>query len=202
MMRRLVLTVTGAALAFSAMGTGAAEALKVPVNASGTAHCAVVSAKATLRPGLVIGGTATAVAFTLRASLACSGTSGVVSGKLTASGTTTTNDCTSQDSPPTFATAIIKWKAPGARIISSTITASNGLATISADDLLIQVPSPGPNPPPGTTSISGSFAGEHAMTSLVTDQSGTDFIAACGTKKGIKILTFSGVHGPSTLDIA
>jgi hypothetical protein len=201
MMRKLALTITGAALAFSTLGTGAAHAMTVPVDASGTAHC-TVAGTATLRPGLVIGGTATTVSFLLHAQLTCSGASGVVRGKLVANGTTSTNDCLSEDSPPTFGTVTVKWSKPRAKLNPSTITATNGLATISASDLLIQVPSPGPTPPAGTTSITGSFAGEHAVASLVTDQSGTDFISGCAIKKGVKKLTFSGINGPSTLDIA
>ena len=200
MIRRLALSTAAAMLALWAVGGGAAQAMKIPVNASGTAHCSVAG-KATLTPSLVIGGTAASVAFRLKGNLVCTGTSGVVRGKLAASGTTSTNDCTSEDSPPTLATVTVKWNAPGVKLNPSVITASNGLATISADDVLIQVPSPGPNPPAGTTSISGSFAGEHAVASLVTDQSGTDFITACGSKKGVKVMTFSGVHGPSTFDI-
>jgi hypothetical protein len=201
MLRKILIMASAATLLTAGLATSTAQAATPKVNAAGTASCTLFGGKAKIKPGLMSGGTATSVAFSFKAKLSCSGSSGVTSGKLKASGTATSNDCNSLANtglPQTVST--IKWKGTG-KYNPTTIVASNGSAQVGAA-ITIHVPSTGPNPPAGTTTISGSFAGEHAASTLVTDQTTLAFATACGSKKGLKGFTFNGTNGASTLDIS
>ncbi|MGZ4688109.1 MAG: hypothetical protein ACXVKA_05595 [Acidimicrobiia bacterium] len=193
--------ISAVTLVLGGLGAASASAATPKVNASGTANCTLSNGKAKIHPALMNGGTATSVAFKFKASLSCSGSSGVTSGKIKATGTATSNDCAALANnglPQT--TSTVKWKGVG-KYNPSTIVASNGNAEVGAA-ITIHVPSTGSNPPPGTTTITGSFAGEHAISTLVTDQTTVAFADACGSKKGLKGFTFNGVNGPSTLKIS
>jgi hypothetical protein len=201
MLRRIVLVSSLVTLLVAGLGTATAQAAKPKVNASGTASCTLSNGKAKVKPALVNGGTATSVAFSFKATLSCSGSSGVTSGKIKATGTSNSNDCgalANTGLPQT--TSVVKWKG-AAKYNPTTIVASNGNAVVGTA-ITIHVPSTGSNPPPGTTTITGSFAGEHAASTLVTDQTTLAFASACGSKKGLKGFTFNGTNGPSTLHIS
>lgn len=45
------------------------------------------------------------------------------------------------------------------------------------------------------------FVAKHAVLSLATDQSAAEVALGCGATKGLAALTFTGVNGPSTLEI-
>ncbi|MBY0278000.1 Ig domain-containing protein [Candidatus Binatia bacterium] len=53
----------------------------------------------------------------------------------------------------------------------------------------------------GVKSVVPDFATKHAVLSLATDQSAAEIALGCGGKKGLAALTFTGVNGPSTLEI-
>lgn len=192
---------TAATLVLVGLSVSTASAATPKVDAHGTANCTIWSGKATFKPGLVAGGIASSVAVKFKAKLVCTGTSGVASGSLKASGTASSNDCAAQSDPPVLASGTIKWKG-AVKYNPSAISASNASASIDANNVEIDVPSPGPNPPAGTTVIMGSFSGQHAVATLLTDQTGTAFAATCASKKGVKSVTFTGVTGPSTFKIS
>lgn len=201
MIRKMVLVSSLVALLVAGLGATTAQAANPPVNATGTTNCTLSHGKAKVKPALMNGGTATSVAFSFKANLTCSGSSGVTSGKLKASGTSNSNDCAALANtglPQT--TSTIKWKG-AAKYNPTTIVASNGNAVVGAA-ITIHVPSTGSNPPPGTTTLTGSFAGEHAASTLVTDQTTLAFASSCGSKKGLKGFTFNGTNGASTLHIS
>lgn len=53
----------------------------------------------------------------------------------------------------------------------------------------------------GAKSKVPDFATKHAVLSLATDQSAAEIALGCGAKKGLAQLSFTGVNGPSTLEI-
>ncbi len=169
------------------------------VNASGTLACSVSKGKVVVAPGLRFGGTATSATFTFSGKLACTGSSGVKGGTFTATGTSASNDCgiLSGQGIPTM-TMTATWKG---KFNPSTIVFSDGNFSIGSA-ITIKLPSTGPNPPVGTTSVSGSFAFEPVSASFLADQTITAFAAACNDQvNGLTGFTATGVNGPSTLDI-
>ncbi len=153
----------------------------------------------TVAPGLMFGGTAKSATFTFTAKLACSGTSGVKGGDLTATGTADSNDCIALAGQgiPTI-TATIDWKG---KFSPSTVVFSDGNFSI-ASAVSIKLPSTGPSPPVGTSTVTGSFADEPVAAIFNADQSVASFEAGCNNKtQGLTGFTFTGVNGPSTLTI-
>jgi hypothetical protein len=203
MLRRFAVVATAASIAFGgfAVAAGAAGAAPVVVNAHGSANCSA-SGKAKISPALT-----NAVLIrttTVKVTLTCTGTSGVTGGKATIATTSATaqNGCTGLASGLGTFTGTIKWKG-AAKYNPSTVAFSNGEAVIGTN-IGFRLPSDGPTPAAGTSSFTGSFQGEHAISNVVLDIGFSDYLAACpGPKnKGIKKLSFTGVRGPSTFNIA
>jgi hypothetical protein len=193
-----------------AAGSGPASALAAAgraaraggvVAASGTLGCTMSKGAMAMSPGLYFGGTATSVTFSFTAKLDCAtGTSGVKGGTITASGTGASNDCGALAGTgiPTL-TGTIRWKG---KFDPTAIVVSNGNFAISGSVVSIILPSTGPTPPAGTTSMTGSFADETATMSLVADQSVSEFAAGCyNTTKGLTGFTFTGTNGASTFTV-
>jgi hypothetical protein len=170
------------------------------VNASGTLDCTMSKGTLVVAPGLMFTGTAPSATFTFTAKLACTGSSGVKGGTLTASGTSASNNCgTLANAGIPRMTATIDWKG---RFNPSSIVFSNGNFSI-ASSVGIHLPSTGPNPPVGSTTVGGSFAFEPVAASFIADQSVAEFAAGCNNSTtGLTGFTFTGVNGASTLAIA
>jgi len=171
------------------------------VAGTGTASCTLSKGAMSMSPGLRFGGTATSVSFSYTAKLTCtSGSSGVKGGTITGSGTSTSNDCgvlAASGIPPM--TGTITWKG---KFAPSGIAFSNGNFVVNGTGISIQLPSTGPAPPAGSTTLTGSFADESASTNLVADQSISTFAAGCyNATTGLTGFTFTGVNGASTLSI-
>ena len=191
----------GSGRASAVAGTNTTTQARDAVAASGTIGCTMGKGAMKLSPGLYFGGTATSVTYSFTAKLTCTtGSSGVKGGTITASGTGTSNDCGVLASAgiPTL-TGRITWKG---KFAPSSIVVSNGNFDITGTVISIILPSSGPTPAAGTTTISGSFADEPATMTLVADQSLTTFGAGCyNTTKGLTGFTFTGVNGASTFTV-
>lgn len=208
---RLIFTAcSAAALALGAAPTGAAT-----LPPTGTLTC-TLSGSATLKPGLPLNspGTATKavktkIAFT--GTLSGCNNAGQVGGKLPidggtvkAKGTSVVNagealpSCIGLSTPPTTPTAIktsITFTAIGPTKPTkvSKATAALTLGTPSVG-MPISFTVSGP--------ISkGGFLGETADTTAVLDLDQIGLIVACTATGGLTTLSFTGVHGPSTLAI-
>jgi hypothetical protein len=95
-------------------------------------------------------------------------------------------------------TTTIDWKG---KFEPSTIVFSNGGFSIG-NKVGIDLPSAGPSPPAGSTTVTGSFAYEPAAANFIADQSITAFEQGCYSTTGLTGFTFNGSGGTSTLDIA
>jgi len=169
------------------------------VNASGTLGCTVSGGKLVVDPGLSFSGVAASATFTFTGKLACTGTSGVTGGRFTATGTSASNNCgTLAESGIPVITTTIKWYG---KFNPTTIVFSDGNFGI-AESAIINLPSTGPNPATGTSTVTGSFAFEPATAKFVADQSIATFDAGCESTTGLTGFTFTGVYAPSTLDIS
>jgi hypothetical protein len=170
------------------------------VDASGTLGCSVSKGKLGVSPGLSFSGTASSATFTFTGKLACTGTAGVTGGTFTATGTSDNNNCgdlASQGIPAL--TMSIVWKG---KFAPTTVVFSDGNFSIGATALTINLPSTGPSPPTGSTTVSGSFAYEPVTANFLADQSIDTFAAACNdAATGLTSFTYTGVNGPSILDI-
>jgi len=194
-----VVVVVGAWPGASGAGTVHQQAARSGAsNASGTLSCTVSKGALTVSPGLSFSGTATAATFTFTAKLVCSGSSGVKGGTLTASGTSDTNNCgtlATQGIPPI--TATVAWKG---KFTPSTIVFSNGNFSIPTP-VAINLPSTGPSPAPGSTTVTGSFAYEPVSATFIADQSISAFEQGCYSTAGLTGFTFDGANGASTFDV-
>ena len=194
--RRIALGASATLLAIGTvvgMGAGVAGAAKPVVSATGTANCSATG-KIKASPALAIPGSNAPATLTTKVTISgCTGTSGVVSGKGTFTSQVPTNNCTAlQTTDPLPATGTIKWKG-AAKYSPSAITFSDSSSTTS-DPITSTAPGS------GTSTITGSFANEHALSKEVLDQGVAELLAGC-TGKGIKKLSFTGVHGASTFKI-
>jgi hypothetical protein len=181
-----------------AEGAGARAAAKT--DASGTASCTMAKGKLVISPPLSFSGTASSATFTFTAKLTCTGTSGVTGGTLSATGTSASNNCTPLATTGLPAlTATIDWKG---KFNPSTIVFSDGNFAIGSG-ITITAPSTGPNPAAGTSTVTGSFAYEPAQATFVSDQLLSTFLSGCSsTTGGLTGFTFTGVNGPSKLEIS
>ncbi len=202
--RYTIVTVVLAALVVVGIGGSAAGASHVAstarANASGTATCTMSKGKLVVSPPLSFTGTAPSANFTFTARLTCTGSSGVAGGTLSATGTSASNNCTplATTGLPTL-TATVDWKG---KFNPSTIVFSDGNFAIGSG-ITITVPSTGPSPVAGTSTITGSFAYEPAEARFVSDQLIDAFLSGCSsTTGGLSGFTFTGVNGASTLDIS
>jgi hypothetical protein len=200
MFRRVALAAAAASIALGglALTAGAAGAAAPPINASGALNCTAVG-KAKISPAL----TSAAVirTTTAKVTLTCTGPSGVTSGKSTLVSTSQTaqNGCTGLASGLGQFSGPTKWKG-AVKVNPSTVTFSNGNADFANSGFFL--PSQGPNPPAGTSTITGSFGGQHATAHVILDIDLATFTSQCNSPKGIKKLTFTGARGQSTLNIA
>ena len=177
----------------------AAATARTPTDASGVAGCVLSKGSMTIDPGLRFGGTATSVTYALSAKLRCTyGSAGVKGGTMTASGTGPSDDCgvLAGTGLPAI-TATVDWKGGFA---PSTIVFSNGNFAIDGTTISIDLPSTGPSPAAGTTTVAGSFADEPTALTLVADQDVATFASGCNdTATGLTGFTFTGASGTSTL---
>jgi hypothetical protein len=170
------------------------------VAASGALNCSVTKGSLDISPSVLFGGTATSVVFTFSDTLECSGDSGVTSGRFKASGTADSNDCSNLVNaglPPVSGS--IKWKG-AQRYTSSSVAFSNAAFSLANSDVGIDLPAAGADA--GTSTVSGSFAGQPITVGLVADQSAVELADGCYSSKGLAGLTFTGVAGASVLDIS
>jgi len=195
-----VLVIATPAVALRTASTDASAAA-TSVAATGTANCTMAKGSMTTSPGLQFGGTATSETFTLSAKLACgSGSSGVKGGTISASGSGPSNDCgvLANTGVPTLV-GTIDWKG---KFAPSSVVFSNGNFAITSSGISIVLPSTGPTPPAGTTTLTGSFADESVAVTLVADQSVSTFATGCyDHTTGLTGFTFTGVNGTSTLSV-
>lgn len=196
----------GAVVAWSGVGATTTRGARTSRAAGGTTaatgplSCSVTSGTLSVSPPLSFGGSASTATFTFKLALACSGTSGVTSGTYKGSGTADSNACaTLADSgvPPVSGT--IGWKGP-VRFAASNVAFSNASFSLANSDIAIALPSAGTTS--GTSTVTGSFAGEPLAVGLVADQSISTLAADCYAKSGLSKLSFTGVAGPSTLAIS
>ena len=186
MFRKISLVAASAALTFGAIAgsAGVAHAAAPPINATGTANCTAVG-KIKASPALTIPATSGLTTVTTKVTISgCTGTSPVLSGKGTFVSTAPTNNCTSLGALHPFAsTGTIKWKGT-VKVNPSTVHFSDQSSTL-VDPLVSNAPGS------GTSTVSGSFSGQHASAHYLLDQHQADLGTAC-TGKGIKKLSFSG----------
>jgi hypothetical protein len=167
---------------------GPVSAKTSPVQASGHVHCTAVGKVTYTKPYLTLLSFPGVVAK-FKASLTCSvGQTGnaavkIVSGKLKGQSSAYIASCAAAN--PKSASATIKWKATGGKVLPTTV--SWGAATGGT--------SPYTHAFSGGT-VTGSYAGEAAAASFVADAVSQ---ASCGLK-GIKKWTF-GTTGTSAIDI-
>jgi hypothetical protein len=173
-----------------------------PIAGIGTVGTCSLSGKASIKPGLVFGGTLTPVKTKFVGKLTgCSGGSGdganVISGILKATiNSTGVNDCAALAVVGLDAfTATIKWKtAPHTqKVLASTTNIAAtpaGNIVIGATGITITMN--------GTNAAGGSFAGNAVTAVAVTDETATTFATACAAK-GLKKFNFTGLNGPSTI---
>jgi hypothetical protein len=195
MLRKVALVGSVIALAVAALGVGTAEAAKPKVNASGSLNCPVTG-KAKINPPLVFGGTGP-VSFVLKLkSGTCTGSSGVTAFKGTLTATLPTRDCLGLAPPAPFAAASIsqKVKLKGNQKFNPTaISFTQGGTFTVTNPITLSVPGN------GTSSATGSFAGQNPSLFLVADQGVDTFAANCQPKTkgvkgsgGLKKMSFSG----------
>ena len=196
MMRRIVVGVATAALLTSGLVAGgitAAAAKKPPIfDATGTVTCGApgsgkgkVSPPFTLTPG---SGTRTT---TSKFKSTCTGTTGnplvtPASAKIDSislsNASSTCVDLQTGGETPTDTNVTIKWKASGGKINLTHIHFTTILGGTPANGFTL----PGPT---GTAIVTGSYAGETALSQVVVSDSTATLTAAC-LKKGIKKLNF------------
>jgi hypothetical protein len=179
MLRKLVLVGSAVALGLTVLGGGVADAAKPKVNASGALTCSI-SGKAKITPPLQFGASGTSSFQTKLKSLSCSGSSGVTAfkGTLTA---TLPSDCASI---LTFPAASIsqKVKLKGTQKFNPTAISFTAGGTFTvADPIVLNLPGA------GSSSATGSFAGQQPALMLVAQQGVDTFAANCQPKtKGVK----------------
>lgn len=182
------------------LATAADAGSAPPTVASGTLSCSFSKGTLTVSPGLMFGGTASSATFTFAGKLGCSGYSGIKGGEFTATGTSDSNNCSvlaSQGIPQM--TGTIDWKG---HYDPTGVVFSDGNFSI-ASSVSINLPSLGPNPPTGTTTVSGSFADEPIAATFIADQSVATFADGCNnTTTGLTGFTFDGTNGASTVEIS
>ena len=202
MMKRIVVAATAATLGLGVLATGggvASAAPKPPIfNASGTVTCGApgsgkgkISPPFTLTPGV---GTRTT---TSKFKSTCTGTTGnaavtVASAKITstslsdAAGTCLTLSAGGEAATDT--NVDIKWKANGGKINPTHIHYTTILGGTPVHGFTV----PGPT---GSTTVTGSFAGEAAISQVVIADTTEALTALCtpnskGKVKGIKKFNF------------
>jgi hypothetical protein len=182
------------ALGASVAGATAASAAKPVVNASGSLHCTITGKVKVAPTPLTFGGPATPTTMTAKIkSGTCTGSSGVTSFKGNYIANLPTSDCTALAISTFPPSSITNAKLKGASKYNLT-TLSFSTATFTAANP-ITFDAPGA----GTSSASGSFAGQEPTVHLTLDQSAETFATNCQPKTkgvkgsgGLKKMSFSG----------
>jgi hypothetical protein len=197
-MRRILVTASAVALAVGGLFVGGvtpAGASKPVLTAVGHATCTggtgkgKVSPPFTLTPG--VGQRVTTSKFK---GGTCTGTTQnpavtPISAKISATSTspnanTTCLDLQTPSETATVTQVVIKWKANGGKINPTNIT----FTTLQGGVPAMGFTSPGPT---GTAIVTGSYAGDSAVSQVIVSDSITTLTNAC-LKKGIKKLNFGG----------
>jgi hypothetical protein len=185
MARRLISLTAAVALTLGAgivTATGASAAKAPPSDAHGSLHCSV-SGKVKISPPLMFGSTAGPATMTAKAkSISCSGSSGVTSIKGSFSAALPSSDCNvlaSGNMPAsTFGPAKVKGAA---KHNATTFHYGAGGAIVPANPITLDEPGS------GSSTVTGSFAGQDPELHLVFDQSAAVLGTACQPKtKGLK----------------
>jgi len=184
MVRRFVCLAATVAVTLGVSVVAATGASAVaPVNAHGSMHC-TLTGTVKFVPGLVNGGTAGSSVTTMKfKSTGCTGTSHVTSLKGTLTATLTSNNCIDLATKPFPAsTTTIKYKS-ATKYNASSLHYTTGAFTptnpITFDE-----------PGSGSSTVTGSFAGQHPTLHFQLDQSVSALAAACGGK-GLKKMSFT-----------
>lgn len=160
-----------------------ASAAGAPVDAHGSLHCSV-SGKVKFSPTpLTFGGPATPTTFTAKVkSTTCSGSSGVTSFKGTFSAPLPTSDCNTLASGNMPATTLGPAKVKGAtKYNPTTVHYTAGGTIVPANPITMDEPGA------GSSTVTGSFAGQHPALHLVFDQTASTLATNCQPKtKGVK----------------
>lgn len=195
MLRKFLVGATGAALLFVAVPTTGAEAA-AKINGTGHVSCGITGS-IKFKPGWSSTTPEVAATSSSKSVLAnCSGTGDgahIVSGKSSSKSSTTTR-CPSASDPSTKAVDItntVKWKTDGAVKLNDTVVHyDTQTSSLDTSTFVVTVTLSG-------TIVSGSFAGSSTSTVLTLDQTGIDILTGCAAKKGLKAVTYTGVHGDS-----
>jgi hypothetical protein len=164
----------------TASGAGAAKA--PPANAHGSLHCSI-SGKVKFSTPLLFNVNSGPSTFTATfKSSSCSGTSGVTSFKGTFSATLPSSDCLALATSNLPAASVSNTKVKGsAKYNPSTISYTAGGTFTAAAPITMNEPGV------GSSSVTGSFAGQHPTLHLVFDQDATTLANNCTAKtKGLK----------------
>jgi hypothetical protein len=163
----------------TATGAGAKGA---PLDVHGSLHC-TVSGKVKFSPTpLTFGGPATPTTFSAKVtSGTCTGSSGVTSLKGTFSAPLPSSDCAALGGAMP-ATTLGPAKLKGAaKYNASTTHYTAGGAIVAADPITMTEPGA------GSSTVTGSFSGQHPTLHLVFDQTAVSLATSCQPKtKGVK----------------
>lgn len=195
-MRRILVAACAVALGTGGLiagGVTAAGAGKPLVTAVGSVTCgAPGSGKAKINPPFTLSPQSGQRVTTSKFKTTCTGTTGnpavtPISAKINATSTSPSaaTTCAQLATPSETATTTvvnIKWKASGGKINPTTIVFTSLQGGVPA----MGFTSPGPS---GVSIVSGSYAGNDAVSTVIVSDSITDLTNKC-LKKGIKKLNF------------
>jgi hypothetical protein len=191
MFRRLVVVGSAMAVGFTLFGGGTAGAGAPPVNASGSLTCAI-SGKGKISPPLVTGAAGTSQFTAKLKSSSCSGSSGVTSFKGTLTATLPTNCLGILTFPAASVSQKVKLKG-NQKFNPTALSFTAGGAFTVADPILLNLPGA------GSSSATGSFAGQNPALTLVAAEGVAQFATNCQPKTkgvkgsgGLKKMTFTG----------
>ena len=162
--------------------TTGASAASAPVDAHGSLHCSV-SGKVKFSPTpLTFGGPATPTSFSAKVkSISCSGSSGVTSLKGVFAAALPTSDCNALGAAlpaTTFGPAKVKGAT---KYNPTTIHYTAGGTIVPTNPISMTEPGA------GSSTVAGSFAGQHPTIHLVFDQTVVSLATSCTPKtKGLK----------------
>jgi hypothetical protein len=196
MMRRIGVATVVVALGASglvASSVTTASAAKPKVTAVGSVTCGSPgSGKAKIKPAFSLVAQAGQRVTTSKFKTTCTGTTGnaavtPLSAKIkstsTSSAASTCLDLQAGGETATTTVVNIKWKASGGKILPTTIVFTSILGGTPANGFT----NPGPT---GDAIVTGSYAGNDAVSQVIISNSVADLTAACLSKKGLKKLAF------------
>jgi hypothetical protein len=201
MMRRFVVSAAAVALVTGGLvvgGVTTASAGKPTVTATGSVSCgAPGSGKAKIKPPIKLAAQPGTRTTTSKFKVTCTGTTGnalvtPISAKITSTSTTAAVSCVDLQAAgetPLQSVLDIKWKASGGKINPTHIVFTSTLNGTPASGATF----PGPT---GTSIVTGSYAGNDALSTVVNIDPVQTLIDAC-LGKGIKKLNF----GPNNLSL-